>query len=198
MACSSIASQSLGSLSAFAVQLKASASSSRRSSFRLTPVRRSFAVRSESPTEEAAKKVSDVTTGVIPPIPTAIPATPRAVKPKVSTRFTDVMAFSGPAPETINGRLAMLGFVTALIVEGNSGISLAEQLGDNACFSWAIFAASLFSAASLIPMFQGIRPDTKTTGFWNVRAERWNGRAAMVGLVALAITEYVQNSAFLR
>jgi len=31
------------------------------------------------------------------------------------------MSFSGPAPETINGRLAMLGVVSALAAEAASG-----------------------------------------------------------------------------
>ncbi|KAF6173396.1 hypothetical protein GIB67_027091 [Kingdonia uniflora] len=51
-------------------------------------------------------------------IPTHTPAafTPQP-KPKVRTKFTDVLAFSGPAPERINGRLALIGFVAALGVE---------------------------------------------------------------------------------
>lgn len=35
----------------------------------------------------------------------------------------DVMAFSGPAPEIVNGRLAMLGFVAAVAAEFTSGES---------------------------------------------------------------------------
>merc|ERR1712087_276270 len=40
------------------------------------------------------------------------PPPPPPVKKDVS--FGEAMAFSGPAPETINGRLAMLGFIAAL------------------------------------------------------------------------------------
>ena len=47
---------------------------------------------------------------------------------QVSTNFKKVFAFSGPAPETINGRLAMLGFVLALGVEIASGRDLFSQL----------------------------------------------------------------------
>eukprot|EP01025_Chloroclados_australasicus_P032286 TRINITY_DN32722_c0_g3_i1.p3 TRINITY_DN32722_c0_g3~~TRINITY_DN32722_c0_g3_i1.p3 ORF type:complete len:109 (-),score=23.32 TRINITY_DN32722_c0_g3_i1:27-353(-) len=36
--------------------------------------------------------------------------------------FGNLMAFSGPAPELINGRLAMLGFVAAVFAELNSGV----------------------------------------------------------------------------
>ncbi|KAF6173394.1 hypothetical protein GIB67_027089 [Kingdonia uniflora] len=49
---------------------------------------------------------------------------------KVSTKFTDVLAFSGPAPERINGRLAMIGFVAALGVELARGDDLLTQLGN--------------------------------------------------------------------
>jgi Chlorophyll A-B binding protein len=33
----------------------------------------------------------------------------------------EIMAFSGPAPEIINGRLAMLGFLSAVAAEAVSG-----------------------------------------------------------------------------
>ncbi|MQL00569.1 chlorophyll A-B binding protein, partial [Escherichia coli] len=39
----------------------------------------------------------------------------------MSTKFSDVLAFSGPAPERINGRLAMIGFVAAIAVELANG-----------------------------------------------------------------------------
>eukprot|EP00897_Mesotaenium_endlicherianum_P009165 jgi/Mesen1/8277/ME000045S07733 len=196
MASAAVASQSLASFSSFAVQLKGTPNS-RSASLRLSPVQRRLSVRSEAPVEDATQKVANVATSATP-IPTATPAAPKAVKPKAPTNFGDVFAFSGPAPETINGRLAMVGFVTALLVEGSTGTSLAAQLGDTSCFSWALFAASLFTAASLVPMFQGVSAESKSGGVFNVRAERWNGRAAMVGLVALAITEAVKGSTFLQ
>ena len=53
-------------------------------------------------------------------------ATRPAVKPRTAAAsaapsLTDVMAFSGPGPEVINGRLAMLGFVAAVAAEFASG-----------------------------------------------------------------------------
>jgi hypothetical protein len=48
---------------------------------------------------------------------------------QVSPKFTDLFAFGGPAPENINGRLAMLGFVSAVGVELASGKDLFSQLG---------------------------------------------------------------------
>ncbi|CAI9778879.1 unnamed protein product [Fraxinus pennsylvanica] len=87
-------------------------------------------------------------------------APPKAfpLKPKVSTNnFGDILAFSGPGPERINGRLAMIGFVTAI------GVELAN----------------------------GVGAESKSNGVFTSDAELWNGRFAMVGLVALAFTEYV-------
>ncbi len=40
------------------------------------------------------------------------------------------MAFSGPAPELINGRLSMLAFVAALGAELASGEPVLRQLGE--------------------------------------------------------------------
>ncbi|KAI3880919.1 hypothetical protein MKW92_019802, partial [Papaver armeniacum] len=44
-------------------------------------------------------------------------ATPTSPAPRAAPKFTDLLAFGGPAPERINGRLAMIGFVTAMGVE---------------------------------------------------------------------------------
>ncbi|KAJ7565180.1 hypothetical protein O6H91_02G051400 [Diphasiastrum complanatum] len=115
--------------------------------------------------------------------------TPAALK-KMSTNFSDIFAFSGPAPEKINGRLAMLGFVSALGVEIATGQGLLGQL-DNGGLSWFVVTAVLFTSASLIPLFQGISAESKSQDFCSFKAETWNGQAAMVGLVALALTEYV-------
>jgi len=109
----------------------------------------------------------------------------------VSTKFSDVLAFSGPAPERINGRLAMLGFVAAIAVEAARGDDLFMQLS-NGGVPWFIGTAVLFSVASLVPLFKGVNVQSKTDGIMNESAEMWNGRFAMLGLVALAFTEYLK------
>ena len=43
----------------------------------------------------------------------------------------DMMAFSGPAPELINGRLAMVAFVAALGAELSSGESVIRQWSED-------------------------------------------------------------------
>lgn len=117
-------------------------------------------------------------------------------KPKVSTKFADVLAFSGPAPERINGRLAMIGFVAAMAVELSKGQDLFSQIS-NGGVSWFVGTSILLSVASLIPLFKGVSVESKSEGVMTSDAEMWNGRFAMLGLVALAFTEFVSGRTLL-
>ncbi|KAL3749018.1 hypothetical protein ACJRO7_010154 [Eucalyptus globulus] len=102
-----------------------------------------------------------------------------------------VFAFSGPAPERINGRLAMIGFVAAIAVELSNGQDLFAQISEGG-IPWFIGTSILLSVASLVPLFQGVTAESKSDGLMTSDAELWNGRLAMLGLVALAFTEYVK------
>ncbi|MCD7464556.1 hypothetical protein HAX54_052982 [Datura stramonium] len=119
------------------------------------------------------------------------PTPPPLAKPKASTNFVDAFSFSGPAPERINGRLAMIGFVAAIGVELANGADLSAQLSSGG-FSWFLGSSALLTLASLIPLFQGVTAESKSGGIMSADAEIWNGRFAMLGLVALAFTEYVK------
>ncbi|KDP40233.1 hypothetical protein JCGZ_02231 [Jatropha curcas] len=55
----------------------------------------------------------------------------------------------------------------------------------------------VLSLASLIPLFKGVSVESKSDGFMTSNAELWNGRFAMLGLVALAFTEYVKGGALI-
>ncbi|GMH08471.1 hypothetical protein Nepgr_010311 [Nepenthes gracilis] len=125
---------------------------------------------------------------VPPPLPNPTP------KPKVSTNFADVFAFSGPAPERINGRLAMIGFVAAMAMELSNGSGVFAQISEGG-IQWFLVTSVVFSVASLIPLFKGVSPESKSEGLMTSDAELWNGRLAMLGLVALAFTEYVKGGA---
>ena len=108
-----------------------------------------------------------------------------------NTDTSSLMKFDGPAPETINGRLAMLGITWAFVAEILTGQSVWEQVTEGRGLVWFLFVVPVFIAASLIPMFNNESPDSRRNGPFNAQAERWNGRAAMIGLVALLITENV-------
>ncbi|KAK4285543.1 hypothetical protein QN277_002230 [Acacia crassicarpa] len=113
---------------------------------------------------------------------------------QVSTKFSDVLAFSGPAPERINRRLVMIGFVTAIAVEIAKGQDVFAQIADEG-IPWFLFSSIVLSVASLIPLFQGVSVESKSQSFMSSDAELWNGRFAMLGLVALALTEYLKGGA---
>ncbi|KAL0031405.1 hypothetical protein WJX79_009454, partial [Trebouxia sp. C0005] len=65
----------------------------------------------------------------------------------------EAQSFDGPAPETINGRLAMLGVTSALAAELVTGVGLREQ--------WLkapapiLFSFAIIAIASYIPILKG-------------------------------------------
>lgn len=113
---------------------------------------------------------------------------------QVSTKFSDLLAFSGPAPERINGRLAMVGFVSAMGVELARGDDVVAQLM-NGGLPWFVGTTVLLSIASLVPLLKGVSVQSKSDGVMTSDAELWNGRFAMLGLVALVFTEYLTGGA---
>ncbi|KAK9715998.1 hypothetical protein RND81_06G204800 [Saponaria officinalis] len=117
-----------------------------------------------------------------PSLSTPNPTPTPKPQPKVSTNFSDVFAFSGPAPERINGRLAMIGFVAAVAVELSKGSDLYSQISDGGA-QWFLGTSILLSVASLVPLFKGERAESITKGVMNANAELWNGRLAMLGLL---------------
>jgi hypothetical protein len=100
------------------------------------------------------------------------------------------MAFSG-APEIINGRLAMLAFISALGAEISSGESVFAQFKDAPVGIIGTFL--LFTAASLIPIFKNSKPEA--FGPLTPHAEMTNGRAAMLGFASLLLVEVFRGSA---
>ena len=102
-----------------------------------------------------------------------------------------MLAFSGPAPKRINGKLAIIGFVAAIVVELSNGQDVFAQISNDG-IPWFLGTSIVLTLASLIPLFKGISVESKSDGLITSNAEMWNGRFAMLGLVALAFTEYVK------
>lgn len=123
-------------------------------------------------------------------------------KPNTNKQFgvDEALTFDGPAPETINGRLAMVGFVAAVGAEIFTGKPLLQQFGEAGGIVTAV--AALFIVASLIPIVRGANlkgsgPGGNGSGVPKLtkKAELWNGRAAMVGVAALIIVESIKGGA---
>ncbi|KAK9067881.1 hypothetical protein SSX86_011992 [Deinandra increscens subsp. villosa] len=154
----------------------------------------SFSVRCmcKAPQPQDGPSTTEGSAGIPSATPPPPPPPPRA--PKVSTKFSDLLAFSGPAPERINGRLAMIGFVSAMAVELSSGQDVLTQISNGGVAAF-VGTSVLLTAASLVPLFKGVRAESKSSGVMTSDAELWNGRFAMLGLVALAFAEYVKGTA---
>lgn len=107
------------------------------------------------------------------------------------TGLGQLMAFSGPAPELINGRLAMLAFVAALGAELSSGESVLRQAAEEP--TGVALAVVTFAVASLIPLLSTTRREA--FGPFSPAAEMLNGRAAMLGFAALLCLEKLHGAA---
>lgn len=127
-----------------------------------------------------------------PSSPAAVIKAPVAPKTPAPS-LADAMAFSGPAPETINGRLAMLGFLAAAGAELATGSDVVDQFSSATVPILATFA--VLAVASLVPIVKGANKSDMMVGPFKPEAELLNGRVAMVGLVALVITEVAKGSA---
>ncbi|PWZ39668.1 Low molecular mass early light-inducible protein HV90, chloroplastic [Zea mays] len=158
----------------------------------LAPRRRALAVRAQSDDAEPKEEVASSS-----PSPSATPAPKSKAAATASPGLWDALAFSGPAPERINGRLAMVGFVSALAVEASRGGGLLSQAGSGSGLAWFAATAAVLSVASLVPLLRGDSAEARSGAVMSANAELWNGRFAMLGLVALAFTEYLTGAPFI-
>lgn len=125
--------------------------------------------------------------------------------------------FNWRSAEILNGRVGMVGFLSALLVELDSHVSLSKQVVNtrtfalldettrtvsypNTGFYLAVLSAVVIVVASYVPKFKGVEdngmdkpPSAKVVDGHIARftpdIEMLNGRAAMMGIIALYITE---------
>ena len=130
-------------------------------------------------------------------------AAPAAPKQEEGLDFFKLMGFGGPAPEVINGRAAMLGFLAAVGAELATQDSIFKQLGEGG-LGGMLFVFAAVTAASFAPIFNGQdaqksflkNSQPEEFGPFNAQAEMLNGRAAMMGLLFLLAAEASQGKAF--
>ncbi|MCO5583388.1 hypothetical protein L7F22_037298 [Adiantum nelumboides] len=143
--------------------------------------------------ESSSEKQSIVGTEPASTVPWPRPELER--RPETGDRsLGSLFAVDGAAPETINGRMAMVGFVWALVAEKMTGLTVMQQLFNAATSGVLWFGAvvELFTLASIIPFVNGESTDARAWGPFNAKAERWNGRLAMIGFAALVIDEMIR------
>lgn len=122
----------------------------------------------------------------------------------------EILAFEGWAPEVVNGRVAMIGFVLAVLGEISTGEPFATQVGNN--FGEVVHTSFVWSLASLFPafssnegyeanpfkmagskewefVFRGCPPWLAVKDRLSPEVEQLNGRAAMVGLTSMLLLE---------
>lgn len=97
----------------------------------------------------------------------------------------DAMKFNGPAPELIQSRLAMVGFLAGAIRETQTGETLLQQAQQ--LTPGTIFWLALIVVASLVPITKAAK--SEPFGVFTPRAELTNGRAAMLGIAIIGALE---------
>jgi hypothetical protein len=149
--------------------------------------------------EGAVKNTQGAFTGQNPPPG----AGPQVGKERLNETGSKIDVFEGGrAQEVLNGRAAMLGFVAALIAELATGKSVFEQLQSFNGVPLFLLLGTLVAVflGSFAPRINdqkenGLDTPAVDQGIWTQRTEIINGRSAMIGFVALLITEAVKGSA---
>ncbi|KAL7220354.1 hypothetical protein ACSBR2_013269 [Camellia fascicularis] len=85
----------------------------------------------------------------------------------------------------------MIGFVAAMAVELSNGDDVLAQIS-NGGVPWFVGTSIVLTLASLVPR---VSVESRSERIMSSDAELWNGRFAMLGLVALACTEFVKGVA---
>ena len=76
--------------------------------------------------------------------------------------------------------------------ERTSGANLFQQVNQAPVPIALTFLA--ITIATLVPMYRGVK--RSGTGIWTPDAELWNGRTAMIGMVAVVLNTWVRGHVF--
>uniref|UniRef100_A0A7S3RAS2 Chlorophyll a-b binding protein, chloroplastic n=1 Tax=Dunaliella tertiolecta TaxID=3047 RepID=A0A7S3RAS2_DUNTE len=107
-------------------------------------------------------------------------------------------------PETVNGRAAMIGFLTAVTGEIFSGSSFLAQFADHP--QTVLVTVGLLTVATIIPIAKGTEGNYLSSLYdtyalpedlFTEKLERVHGRLAMLGLIGLITIELFKGSALL-
>jgi len=131
-------------------------------------------------------------------VPEPLPASKLNPAPPAPETFGEIMNFSSYGPELFNGRIAQVAFLAAIGAEATTHETLMEQASAHA--GALVFASALITLGSLMPRVAGgttSKPSGEESGMWKASTEMLNGRAAMLGLVALGVTEAISGHSFL-
>ncbi|GIL52749.1 hypothetical protein Vafri_8543 [Volvox africanus] len=140
---------------------------------------RSLSVKREYQLNRLVPRASSTTNGTTPSAPST------STRRDYSVNLFDALKFNGPAPELINGRLAMVGLIAGAWEEAHSGLTLAQQAEQLPLSELLLLA--LWVYASLVPILKGAKMEA--FGWFTPRAEITNGRAAMLGIAVLLFLE---------
>ncbi|GFR41591.1 hypothetical protein Agub_g2314 [Astrephomene gubernaculifera] len=127
---------------------------------------------------------------------------PHAVRGFSLEAYQPILRANSRGAETINGRVAMVGFLGIALSEILTHQSAVQQLTSASGATAAILVGLTTLAASIAPALAGRVPAAKVIASeydtypdgplpytWNALAEKLNGRVAMVGLLGLILAE---------
>lgn len=132
---------------------------------------------------------------------------PSSGAPVAAVAAADNFSILGVQQEIINSRAAMIGFFVAIATELSTGQSVWSQIAGKYVDTYQTekpiafstlsfgFVVVVLALASFAPMvYKNEGPDARSLGPFTPKAEISNGRAAMMGFLALLAVEFFRGN----